>query len=440
MEQIRAKNSADAFWTLDPFAIVRPGDAWYAEIEQRFAPDKYGLVRPLVRRLAPGPARPEFVQIGVVGHGGSGKTTLVRRAMAELQHLYGYQPVYLDALGHLDQADFTFSDVVLAIITSVVSVLRDAEADLPDREIQQFRVWFAEELVTHEDLRAIEGSIETSAEAKGGVPFFASLMAKVSALVRSENSLRKEIRIKAERDTGQLLTRANALLDAASATLKRSLVVVFDNLEKFNNRDLIDAAILRRADDMRALRANLVLFLHPSDEYAPKTVAASQAFSIVTLPMLPVRERDQGYHLVSPDVFETCRDVLARRLDLKAVFVDPDRCIYEIVRLSGGRLRDLLEVARRACELAEPDPVDMPAIERVARKLTGERAARMRPGDLDRLVEVSRTKRIPNDSDHGYLLLHSMVLHYNGEPWWDLHPLIHLDREVTRRIANVIAS
>lgn len=84
MRQIQATSPAEAFDTLGPFAIVHPGDPWYADLEARFDHRHYGLVAPLVRRLSPRPTAREYEHIGVVGHKGSGKTTLVRKAMEEL--------------------------------------------------------------------------------------------------------------------------------------------------------------------------------------------------------------------------------------------------------------------------------------------------------------------------------------------------------------------
>ena len=113
-KQIRATTPAEAFWTLDPFALINPGDPWHSDVEARFSPSRYGLVSQLTRRLTPNPAAPPYVHVGVVGHRGSGKTTQVRKAMAELAPC-GVHAISVDALTAFDQSNLSFADVMLVI-------------------------------------------------------------------------------------------------------------------------------------------------------------------------------------------------------------------------------------------------------------------------------------------------------------------------------------
>ena len=49
-------------------------------------------------------------------------------------------------------------------------------------------------------------------------------------------------------------------------------VVVLDNLEKLNDRDMVAKAVLAPAQEIRQLRTHAVFFLHPADDYARATV------------------------------------------------------------------------------------------------------------------------------------------------------------------------
>jgi len=44
-ERIQASNSTEAFWTLDPFAIVRPSDPWFVDLEKIVPREHYGVSR-----------------------------------------------------------------------------------------------------------------------------------------------------------------------------------------------------------------------------------------------------------------------------------------------------------------------------------------------------------------------------------------------------------
>lgn len=436
--QIRAANTDEAFWTLDPLWPVLPDDPWYANIERHFADGDYQLVTPLVRRLAPLAFATQFRHVGLVGHRGSGKSTLVRKAMGRLEADHGYRAVYIDVEATLDRGGFSFADVLVTIVNAVATALADDDAELPAKQLELFQLYFADELLTEEHAQTIAGSVEGSVGFS--VPFFAKLMAKITALVRTDNVYRQTIRRQVERDPRDIVTRANLFLDAAAKALGKRLIVVFDNLEKISDRGIVETAILQRAEELRNLRISAVLFLHPADEYAPQKVRAGEAFDIVTLPMLPVRVQTDSYGHVSPPVARAARELLELRVDLAAIADDVEACVRRVVQHSGGRLRDILEIMRAACERAGTRKITIEIVDKVSRKMAGERAASLHPGDRERLLEVARTKQVPNDDPHGYLLIHSMILQYNGVPWWDIHPLLLLLDDVRSKISPVTLS
>jgi hypothetical protein len=160
MAQIRAMSSTDAFFTLDPFALVGPDDPWHTDLEAKFDRSRYGVVARITRRLTPGPGRPEFVHLGIVGHRGTGKTTQVRKAIADLAPT-GIFPVFIDALTSFDQGDLKFSDLVLVVAQGVVEALAAARVDVPAQELEKLRLWFAEELLTETHRKQILGSLQT---------------------------------------------------------------------------------------------------------------------------------------------------------------------------------------------------------------------------------------------------------------------------------------
>ncbi len=426
-QQVQAQNPAEAFWTFNPFALVQPGDPWYCDLESHLDKLHYGVQGQLGRRLLPSLSGPKFVQVGLVGHGGTGKTTLVRRVAADLKN--GMATVFVDATATLDRADFRFAEVLLVIVEAVVNGLEAADTRIPDHEAELVRSWFSEELLSATHRKQILGSVETEAAAGGGIPLIAKLAAKITAQLKSDNEYRLEIRRRAERDPEDLIRRVNMLLDAATKALKTPrLVVVLDNLEKIEDREMVDRAVLRRADELSRLRCHLVLFLAPADQYAPVTIQASQAFDVVYLPVLPIREKGDGPDHLDPKALGAVRDLLERRADLAKVFDDSDAAVQQIARCSGGRIRDIFHLARHACELADPDRVSIQHLRIAAQRLRGERVTAIRPGQWARLAQIHREKQVANDpANDGHLLLHSHVLSYDGEPWWDVHPLVRLD-------------
>jgi|JI10StandDraft_1071094.scaffolds.fasta_scaffold57954_3 hypothetical protein len=435
MVATQARTAEEAFWTLDPFEQVAPGHPFFANLERHFADDQYALVQPLIRRVAP-PTAGVYRQVAVVGHRGAGKTTMVRSAMAKLAAGGKHRAAYIDVVGTLDISDFAFADVLMAVVNAAISALKEDGGDLPQQELELFTRWFADEERVETRDKVVDGAVEASAAVSGGLLGFVKLTGRLTSQLRANTTYRQQLRIRVDRDPRELLTRANQVLDAVSTALGKQLIIVFDNLEKVNDRAVVDRALLQRADEVRSLRASAVLFLHPSDQYAPVKVRADDAFDVVTVPMLPVRRADDPHDQVAPEALLAVRELLERRVQFDLVFEQPTEVVQLIARYSGGRLRDAIELARLGCERASARKVSVAMIERAARRMAGDRAGLLRLDDLPRLVDVAQRKRVPSDDTHGYLLLHSLILQYNGQPWWDIHPLLRLDREVQTALAS----
>ena len=425
---IQARNSSEAFWTLDPLAVVKPGDPWFADIETKLPRAHYGVAHKLERHLGSSPARPQFVHLALMGHAGLGKTTLARNALAELAR-DGLQPVYVDSLQAFDQARFTFSDVMLVAAEAVMRHLAEHGASLDPSKLADVRRWFAEELLVEAHRSQILGTLESSAEGGLTVPYVAKVAAKITGLLKSDHEYRTEVRKRAERDPHELMRRVNALMDAAHdslATRRVRLCIVFDNLEK-TNLELVDRALLQRADEFRLLRSNALLFFNPASEYSPVGVHVSKVFTCLNVPALPVRLPGDGPEVVRDEAIAAIEWLLGKRVVLDAVFNDPRACIEALARWSGGHVRDLLSIARRAVENVEPARVSVTDIEHAGRWLGASLTSSLRPEDLPRAVEIHRTHRVLDTEQDRRMLKNSCVLQYDGTQWWDVHPSVRAD-------------
>lgn len=432
---IQARNPSEAYWALDPYAVVKPGDPWFANLEQLVPREHYGVAHKLKRQLAAGPGRPEFVHIGLLGHAGVGKTTLARSALAQLS-TDGIRPVFINAMVAFDQGDFVFSDVMLVIAEAVIRDLAESNLEIAREPLEAVQGWFAQEVLTETHRKQIVGSLEVSAESGASIPFLAALAAKVTAALRSENDYRREIRQQTERDPAELVRRVNLLLDAVHQALepqRAKLCVVFDNLEKvagtenMSSAEMIDRAVISRSDEFQRLRTNTLLFFNPACEYSPHGKPVSQAFECINVPALPVRFPGDGPEVVRPEAQRAIEKLLQCRVLLDAVFVEPDACITALAYWSGGHVRDLLMIARRAVENVEPEKVTQADIEKAGRWLGGRRTSTLRPEDFARAVEIHTTHRILDTDQDRRMLKNSCVLPYDGVEWWDVHPGIRAD-------------
>ncbi|HLT40043.1 MAG TPA: AAA family ATPase [Enhygromyxa sp.] len=382
-----------------------------------------------------------YLHIGLVGHGGTGKSTMIRHAMGDLRNI-GILPIYINARESFDQVDMAFADVILVLAEAVVRTLVDQANTLTmdPRHLELVREWFAEVVVSREHRGLLFGELETEASASLAVPAIAKLAALVKGILRSSNEYREEIRLRAARDPDELIRGVNELLDAAHqglAARKQRLCVVFDNLEKIQDRHQVDVAVLRRADDLRRLRCHVVYFLSPADQHTPTTSQIDQIFQLVEVPVIPIRtDRDAPVDFVDRSALEAISSLLGKRMVLDELFADPNACVQAIARWSGGRLRDIIDLARQACEFAHFDPhadsVQPVHVDRAARKLAARRLTVMTPSCWPRAAEVHASKQVDNRPEDALMLRHSLVLAYDGAPWWDVHPFVVQDARFAR--------
>lgn len=424
-KHIQAKNSTEAFWTLDPFAKVELGDRWFVELEPLLPREHYGVSQRLQHHLGPSRTRPEFVHVALVGHAGTGKSTLARQALASLSD--GLAPVYIDSLQSFDHSDLAAADMMLVAAEAVIGQLVDLEVDLARNDLEVLRQWLVEELVIETHREQLLGGVEGAIEGEVSAALVARIASKITAALKVDHDYRREIRRRAERDPRELTRRINLLFDSVHVALEpRKLCVVFDNLEKFK-LELIDRALLQRSQEIRQLHCNTLLFCSPAAELTPIGTPLGKVFVSVTVPALPVRMPGDAAYVVRPEAVAAIEQLLARRVELDGVFEDPSACVQALAHWSGGHLGDLLHIARHAVESVEPRKVGVEDIEQAARWLGARLTASLRPEDLPRAVELHRTHRVFGTSHDRRMLESSCVLQYNGTAWWDVHPAVRAD-------------
>ena len=221
--QRQATTPSDAFWALDPFSPVFPGEPWYADLESHFKDHPYGVRRALVAKLKPSTFARRYRQIALVGLSRTGKSTMVRGAMQDLDR-FDLRPIYVDALSSFDQGTFTFSDVLFVIAKACLDTLQEsAVKGLPKEEFAAVKRWFADELSIESSGFTKEFGSEAGVEAGAGVPFLGKFFAKVTASLKADNNYRREIREQGDRDPRLLTSRVNLLLDGARKALSEKL-------------------------------------------------------------------------------------------------------------------------------------------------------------------------------------------------------------------------
>lgn len=416
-----------AYGAVDPDVPLEPGDPRYVDLNS--ARGDESLPALIARRIRRTPATTWHRQL-VTGHRGSGKSTELKCLQGLLDQA-GFFTVYLDVEETLDLADVEYLDVLVAVARALDETARAKKLRISDKLIGAVGDWFAETVLTEEERRDVDLTLQTEYGVGINVemPLFVRMMAAITGQIRSGGSARTETRRNLERRLPVLMERLNELVDNVTVqALKKGytgLVVVVDSLEKMHltflegghtNHSLL---FVEHSEQLKALRCHVVYTVPISLLYDRNL---GMAFTNVdVIPMVKITEDDgqtpcqAGRGLLL--------EVAARRMDVDAVFDQPET-LRELVAASGGVVRDLMHLLRYACDYTD-ERIDGESAQRAIAKLVREYERLIHREDLELLAQVHRERRLPGSADLSRLMYNRLVLPYvNGDRWMDVHPAV----------------
>jgi hypothetical protein len=411
----------------NPNEALQPDDPRFVDVDDiRGRP----LRKYVLKLLQSADSAERYAKLAVVGHRGSGKSTELNRAEAELKE-NGYVTLWASVNENLDPREISFSDVIRLIVLLLDDRFGQETLNYPSikQAFDNVRDWFKEVAKTF--TTQIDNAKELGMKARIGGPASASglvvrtelgeLSAAISVVRRSEGKERTEIRETFERYNNELVENLNSLVRAVTEICcpGKSLVIILDNVDKYEPA-IVNAAFLRNSDLLREVDCHLVFTIQSSLLYKPVEDTVEQCFTKFTLPMLPVFVRPSRE--LNPDVVERLREAVYRRVP-KELFTGEEN-VNELIKASGGCWRDLLRLLEEALLSADAriSTVEVKAaVQQVAQ--TYRRLLRSRE-DLLALAKVHLEHTALSDDETRYLLHHLCILSYNGEGWYDIHPLL----------------
>lgn len=395
----------------------------------------FALRKRILRLVQAAETDRQFAKIAVAGHRGAGKSTELNRTQEELKQ-NAYITLWASVNENLDPRDISFSDVMRLIVQLIDDRFgQEAAANPPVKEA--FRVvgeWFKEVTKKFQQkiqyakdlgLRARVGGA-AGADVSFGLPKFKTELGELSAAIsvvrQSEDSESTEIKETLERYNNQLVENVNSLLHAVTqhCCAGSKLVFILDNVDKYEPAT-VNQAFLRHADLFHQLESHLIFTLQSSLLYKPVDNAVEQSFRTETLPMLPVFE-PRSRRLNTP-VVAKIREAVYKRVPTE-LFEGGDDAVNEIILASGGCWRDLLRLLQEALLGADAN-IGADDIRKARQRVALSYQRLLRSGnDLTLLAEAHLRHVILSDDATQFLLHHLCLLFYNGEGWYDVHPLL----------------
>lgn len=365
------------------------------------------------------------------GHVGSGKTTELRWLTKQLEmEKEGrcFHVLWVDALEYVDINSVQLPEFLVALFNAMVDdpllqpmVGLSATAKKLWRNVREW-------------LKPL--GVELEVEIPKGV-------AKLKAKVKTEFDLQKRMReTLRERVTELMGDLSDLLIDLRAGLAKQrvdDLVIVADNLEKIvlteldhqGARNTHDLFFIEQLPTVQRLKAHIVLTVPVSLHFTHARLR--QVFlnpTVKVLPMIPVHQVREPRKPHARGI-AVLKELLAKRVDTALLFADDD-AFTRAVELSGGVIRDLFRIVLESLSLKPAMGLTAADVEDGVRDIVSSYERMLQGKDyLPQLHEVAKCSCFPVGFDESSrnALLHSMVvLEYNGETWYDVHPLARRTR------------
>lgn len=413
-----ATNILDVYSTCHPERPLAPGDRRYVDLREVRGGEH--LAANIYRRIR-ATDHPDYHQHLIIGHRGCGKST-------ELKQIQGYLEeqdlfcVYFDAENMLDVNDIEYLDVLLTIARVVHERLEEAGIHLPDDKLRHLDDWFADVILTRTEYESYEAALRTEFGVDVDTLLLRFLVAATGVL-RSGGKQRKEVRKQINQELNVFLQRLNDLLTLAQRNVAHAeyegLVVIVDGLEKMPYRSIGNGQsnhsvfFVQHAEALKKPNCHILYTVPISLKMNQNLGDAFPEDSVI--PMVTIEPRGK----------ERLKEVIEKRVSIEDIF-EREEDVDRLVDISGGSLRDLLRVIRFACDRAE-DTIGSQEVERAIQKLVRQYDYQVRTDDLNALLEVEDTHRLPLTEESARLLHQRIVLEYfneQGQRRHAIHPAV----------------
>jgi len=352
----------------------------------------------------------------VVGGIGTGKTTQLLMAVKKLEELPDVHPIFLDVSAHHDLGQLKSGVLVVVVGLALDRLLASAQSDAAKPARREFRKW-AEGYTTYFE-QDEEDYYDDLDDRDFGPPTFA--VRTPGVVIPPEPPLDSALP-----DRIQALQKV--LLAVQSLQNKHHILLLIDSLDRVTDLDAFSAVVMH---DVRALKD------------AGVGVVLVGPLRVLFGTHRPITDRfDHTYHVPAVDISTPNGPAfLAEVLRLRAPSgILSDAAISELVRLSGGVLRDLIGLTQAAGEeayIAGSDSVTRDHVATAADAFGRNLMLGLGTDEVQVLQRVRQKGTFIQTSDKDIaLLVTRRVLEYgDGHARYAVHPTIEplLDQLATK--------
>jgi arsenate reductase-like glutaredoxin family protein len=357
----------------------------------------------------------------LLGHWGCGKSTELNKFIQDL-NLDSYPVHKINCKEEIDIYNIDKNDILLLISNALIEIAIKNKIKIPKSLVENIYNFFKETVVTTEDKSERGLSIEGGAKASTS-DFLSNLLnffVKVKGEIKYGTSKRIVIREKLQNNVSDWLQNINEVKDIIVREKKKLPILIFEDIDKISNpKDALDIF-------NNSILSNFqfpVIFTFPiSVAFSSEFTPIRNQYNIHFLPIIKTHDKDNKDYNKGIDVI---REIIFARAE-KSLF--DDKAITLLIQKTGGCLRDIFSRISTAAFRAykrNSDIIETEDIERALLELQSDLRRTIIVDDYEKLLQIYKTKKDIDDTDKMLKYLQSQVVfEYNGDQWFDVHPLI----------------
>jgi len=358
----------------------------------------------------------------LLGHRGCGKSTELNKLIQELKS-EDYPIHKIKCLEEIDMYNIDRNDILLLISSALIEISIKNEIQIPLPLTKSIFDFFKETEITVEE-ESKEG-INAEAGVSANIGNFAfsplKLFFKVKGEIKYGTSKRKIIREKLQNNVGEWLQNINELKDIIYNKKQKLPILIFEDIDKIP--DPKDALTVFNNSILANLQFPVVFTFPISVAFSGEFTPIRNQYNVHFLPMIKTHDQNNNDYIKG---INKIKEIIYARAE-KSLF--EDEAITLLIKKTGGILREVFRCINKAAYRAYKrgsDIVEKEDIERALMELQSDyRRALVTIGGEENLIKIYETKKAISDIEMLKYLHAQIVLEYNGETWFDVHPLVY---------------
>jgi energy-coupling factor transporter ATP-binding protein EcfA2 len=417
----QAKNLEELYQIFDNQEYLEKGSPFYVDI---FEKDIKKLKTAI--KLNRNPKKKFFV----AGQSGSGKTTSLNFLIDEkIEDKYSVKFIKGRDLFLLNDVDIV--DILLMTGYKLIEEEEELQAEFFEslEKVRKKKLGAYEETEERRAKESKSGEVQAKAGVGTSLLSLITFNLNMFAKYKTDKTYKTTVREMFALNRRELVKEVNELIQKYKEKKNKELLLIFDDLEKMKKLDQIDELFIENGelfDELNCVKVlTIPIYLTTKNSMFNDDVFKF-SFRIDKSP-IDVNESDKK----PEENREKLREVIFQRADRNLI---DDEVIEKVIEFSGGNLRLLIQLIQRASLSAislddEASKITLEDFEEGVKDLRNSYATAIidRVNTLNYILENNRLSDEQEDKLDKLresLLDNMAFLYFNGNPWYDVNPVI----------------